>query len=60
MVASPTKVISGEQGLTSAVYLIHLSVNVDLVLNDQITSLHPAFAFLKAKDLIIVLFVDGS
>lgn len=54
------KVISGKRGLISAIYLVHSSINVDLVLSGLITSLHPAFAFLKAKDLIIVLFVDGS
>ena len=54
------KVISGKQGLISAIYLIHSSINVDLVLNGLITSLHSPFAFLKAKDLSIVFFVDGS
>jgi hypothetical protein len=36
------------------------SIDVNLALNDLITSLHSAFKFLKAKDLIVAFLTDGS
>ena len=53
MAASPITVISGEQDPTSAVYLIHSSIDADLTLSGLITSLNSAFAFSKAKGSII-------
>ena len=58
--ASPINVISGEWGLTSTVYSIHLSFHADLALNGLIISLALAFTFSKAKDSISDFLVDGS
>jgi hypothetical protein len=43
--ASPIKVISGKQGLTSAVCLIHSSIDVGLAFSGLITFLYSVFAF---------------
>lgn len=58
--ATPIRVISGEQDSTSAVHLIHSSVDVDLVLSGLITSLQSAFTFSKGKNVIITFLVVES
>lgn len=60
MSASPITVISGEQDPTSAVCLVHSSIDADLALCGMITSLHSSFAFSKAKDSIIAFFAAES
>lgn len=60
MAASPIKVLSGEQCLTSTAYLAHSSIDADLALNVLITSLYSALTFSQAEDLVSAFLDNGS